>query len=77
MGAYMLPMSINVIDPDSGDGFAVLSSRFAKQAAKSPRPQFIVTRRYERAVFSFYWDAIDDSFDNAGWKTVDELPAYV
>jgi hypothetical protein len=77
MGAYLLPMSINVIDPDSANGFAVLSPRLTEQNSKSPRPQFIVTQRYERAVFRFYWEAINNSFDNAGWKTVDQLPAYV
>jgi hypothetical protein len=77
LGAYMLPTSVNIVDPDSEDGLAVLSPRLTEQFSNIPRPQFIVTRRYERAVFDFYWGSIRTSFDNAGWKTVDKLTPYI
>jgi hypothetical protein len=73
-GAYLLPLSVKIVDPESEDGFAVLSPRLMEQFANGPRPQFIVTRRYERVVFNFYWSSISTSFDNAGWKLSNKIP---
>lgn len=72
-GAYFLPVSINIVDPDKPDGFLVLSPRMAQEAS-APRPQFIATKQHERGIFNFYWETVRSSFDNSGWIDIERLP---
>jgi len=71
-GAYFLPLSINVVDPDRDEGFIVVSPRLA-QEANSSRPQIIFNRKYEPKVFEFYWHWLINSNSNAAWRSIEKL----
>jgi hypothetical protein len=72
-GAYFLPITINVVDPLERHAFLTLSPRMGDEAS-SPRPQFIVSKQYEPAIFEFYWGSIRNGMDQSGWLDIDALP---
>ena len=49
----------------------MLSPCMAEEAS-ARRPQFVVSK-YEPSVFDFYWSAIRNAFDNAGWVEINAL----
>jgi hypothetical protein len=71
-GAYFLPITINIIDPLDRSAFLTLSPRMGQESS-APRPQFVITKRYEPALFEFYWGTVRNSFDQAGWLDIEAL----
>ena len=61
--AYFTPITLSVVDPETGSGTLVVSPRPAHDAS-GPRPQFIVSEKYCPVTFSYYWGTIKNSFDN-------------
>jgi hypothetical protein len=59
-GAYFLPLSISIVDPEDDHGFLVMSPRPAHEASAS-RPQFIITKQHERPIFNYYWHTVRNS----------------
>jgi hypothetical protein len=66
-GAYFLPVTISLIDPDMDHGFLVVSHRMGHEASQH-RPHFVLRKKYEPRAFAHYWGAIRNGFDNASWK---------
>jgi len=76
LGAFFLPISINIIDPDRDEGFIIMSQRIAQEANAS-RPQLIFSRKYEPKVFEFYWHWLNNSNANASWEGIEALGPHV
>jgi hypothetical protein len=66
-GAYFLPVTISVVDPEMSHAFLVLSPRMGHEANQH-RPHFVLRQKHEPRVFAYYWGAVKNGFDNAGWR---------
>jgi hypothetical protein len=57
-----VPHSLTAIDPESAEAVLALTPAVLKKPLSAERPQLVLSRRHQPAVFSYYWDSYKDLF---------------
>jgi hypothetical protein len=63
-----VPLTIVCVDPESSDAQLVVTPNVLGRPLGVERPHFWLSRKYQPAVFAYYWDSYHDLFRRA--KTI-------
>jgi hypothetical protein len=68
-GAYFVPFTMTIIDPDIEDGYLVLSPRTPNNKSVS-RPQFMIKKNKEPYAFNYYYGDVQFQLVNEVWVKI-------